>query len=261
MRNHLNCRNFEQRIHQLLDDRLTLTGDAVLMEHAEHCDECLRLFLDYEAVASAIPLLDNSAWQDEQSLHSGVSVSRWKSQSGHYPVELIATLAASLLFVVFAVWNVNSPKTESLAKLAPVAAMTSTSPSIFSTALKSDSAEQTAILKSTPVAGRDMTLQRREKLIHKLVFYQPPTFVEMAQQAPQLVNSVQLPTAGVWDKFSKQLDPINPYLNYTAEFPGIRKVQYSVNMTLELLQRSLSKTKNSQPDLGWSGDFAIAAAI
>ena len=36
----LHCSDFENRIHQLLDDRLILSADARLTEHAARCPEC-----------------------------------------------------------------------------------------------------------------------------------------------------------------------------------------------------------------------------
>lgn len=44
----LHCCDFEDRIHQLLDDRLILSADAKLTEHATHCHQCELLMQDYE---------------------------------------------------------------------------------------------------------------------------------------------------------------------------------------------------------------------
>lgn len=56
----LSCEAFENRVHQILDDRLTLTGAACLMKHAAQCVECENKLLDYDCFADSINFLKQS---------------------------------------------------------------------------------------------------------------------------------------------------------------------------------------------------------
>ena len=55
----LHCSDFENRIHQLLDDRLILSADARLTEHAARCPECSVLMQDYEQMELAFAFVTN----------------------------------------------------------------------------------------------------------------------------------------------------------------------------------------------------------
>ncbi len=268
MQNNLNCADFERRINQLLDDRLNLSADRLLSDHALDCVPCRELLTDYESVVLALPSLVHSIEVDSGSRISHATRPEPR-RSASPSITRILTIAAGLLVLASAIWNTSTPDSKSSTKnaLAQATPGVSVSPLIVESnkavpIAASDSANNPHHgNRISAVVAQTTDLGQREKLIHQIVFYQPPTFVEMAQQTPGLVNSVQLPTVGVWDKFSQQLDPLNPYFQYSNELPGVREVQCSVNMTLELLQRSLFNSKQATPDLGWLTDPSQTASI
>ena len=97
---------------------------------------------------------------------------------------------------------------------------------------------------------------------------QPPTLLGLARSTPEFVNSVRLPTLPTaqsletlqsFEAFSK-LDPFGAYLKYTIEIPGVRKVQCSLLIALELIQRSMMNREDLKPNLGYFPDVDRLAA-
>ena len=107
MKPSLNCRNFELRIHQLLDDRLTLSGDPMLMNHASTCASCAQLVKQYEVLDSSLNCLAKHLTQplskpQTQSIHPAaasqpVSVGFADARPG---LALGVAIAAALLLLI-----------------------------------------------------------------------------------------------------------------------------------------------------------------
>jgi hypothetical protein len=248
----LNCQNFELRIHQLLDDRLTLSGDPVLMSHVAICADCEQLVKDFESLESSLNslVLDsrfNQALPGAKNLKKSGKFADARSGLG------FAVAIAAALLLVLGVFsfpeNANSRNQNvSLLRLPTPTNGSTAHPQMLSITAP-------ALVKKPHIAKAD----RPERFVRKLVFSRPPTtFVELAQTTPEFVSSVKLPSSG-WEKWSVQLDPLNSYLQYSVEIPGIRSIQCSVEMTLDLLQRSLSNPEKPDQNLGWFPEAALFA--
>ena len=256
MKPSLNCRNFELRIHQLLDDRLTLSGDPMLMNHASTCANCAQLVKQYEVLDSSLNCLAKHQTQplakpQTQSIRPAavsqpVSVGFADARPG---LALGVAIAAALLLLIGFSFNDSADTQPQNVNSFQVASSENMSSSVLSMA--------TPALHQANQATSDPP----ERFIRNLVFSPPPTtFVELAQTTPAFVSSVKLPSSN-WDGFSGQLVPVNSYLQYSTEIPGVRIFQTSVEITLDLLQRSLSNSGQSEQNLGFFPDaswFAMA---
>jgi len=55
----------------------------------------------------------------------------------------------------------------------------------------------------------------------------------------QMFDLSRIPATVSWSRIAGGLNPLQPYLKYSTEFPGLAPLASPVNMTLDLLQRSL----------------------
>lgn len=247
MKPNLNCQNFELRIHQLIDDRLTLMGDPALMSHAAVCASCKQLIKDYESLESSWNGLVLDCHFDQDSVASKNVKAGTNSRASLGP--LVAVAAALLL--VLGLFTLQQNPNSFNQNDRQLSLLTPSNP---------PTAQNQMLSITSPAAikqARTLKEDRPERFVRNLVFSRPPTtFVELAQTTPEFVSSVKLPSSG-WGQWSTQLDPLNSYLQYSVEIPGIRSIQCSVEMTLDLLQRSLSKPEKPDQNLGWFPEAAV----
>ena len=246
----LNCNNFERRVHRLLDDRLLLSGDSHLMEHASSCPSCKQIAAEYEAMASCFHELTPSrlAWDPELGSRKPV-ISGNRVLGG---IGLAAAFAATLFLVL---GGLSQPEKQQVTSRSvrssgiPIATPVSTvQPQILTVTLPKFAASR--------VKGNK---KHSERFVRNLVFSPPPTtLVELAQTTPELVSAVRYTSTG-WSQLSGKLDPLNSYLQYSVEIPGIRIIQCSVEITINLLQRSLAKPQKPDQNLGWFPEGAFYA--
>jgi hypothetical protein len=84
----MNCHDFDTRIQQLLDDRQSLSGDAELNSHAQHCANCEESLAAYDGLLRATQQLSRPV------LSSGFAA-RVVAQVRSEPVELARTSETS----------------------------------------------------------------------------------------------------------------------------------------------------------------------
>ena len=206
----LTCEAFENRVHQILDDRLTLTGDARLMEHAAQCSDCEIKLLDYDSFDDSISFLK----------HSIVDVTCIVEDDGSnnplfHRAAGLAFLAAMLL-VCLNVFSGLSPNR----------------PGNFSQRIP---AEEAATVQSSPVIGLAMT--RPSVNLESVVRIKRRATPDTSPFSPNFRvadNIPQLPTAPDWEVVSKQLETLEPVLT------GVKKIHGTLNVTIELLRRSFT---------------------
>jgi hypothetical protein len=95
----LNCDKFEDRIHQILDDRLTLTGDDLLMDHVSYCAKCEKLLNAYDCVDASLMHLptDLADRLDQAENRRGAA----RSQAiASRPILILASLAALIVISI-----------------------------------------------------------------------------------------------------------------------------------------------------------------
>ncbi len=251
----LNCNDFEQRIHCLLDDRLLLSGDRRLMEHASCCPSCKKLAAEYEAITSCFDKLAPSQLTVDPKREEYQQTGAGTRVLGG--LGLASALAATLFLVL---GGLPQPENRQLTNQnvssagIPVATQVSTiQPQVLAVTAPN--------FPASPISASQIEKsgKRPERFVRNLVFSQPPTtLVELAQTTPELVSAVKYTSSG-WSQLSGSLDPLNAYLQYSAEIPGVRIIQCSVEITINLLQRSLAKPQKQDPNLGWFPDAAFYA--
>jgi hypothetical protein len=232
----LDCASFEDRIHRILDDRLTLTGDELLMDHAAKCESCAQVLADYDSVDDSIKLLPDEIDRIlREAKEFDVTLGLGSFATRH--LGLIATLAAMVVIGIgiFNLLNTDQPAKMSGIANRPVPSIPSSIPNSL------------AIAKIGPKSTR--------KTPDSSPF--SPNF--SVASSLQIMN---IPPAPKWDEFSKRLDSLEPVITYSTELPAIRPVQCSLDATLRLLKKSFSKSpKKTQPDLGFSIDSRLLAAV
>ena len=217
-RSPLTCEAFEDRIHQILDDRLSLTGDARLMEHAAICEQCEIKLADYDLFDdSIIYLKENFAEVTCIVDDDGSSDSLWR------PVLGLAGLAAALLICL----NIfGGPTTNHSDRFARLAEVDRTSQPELSPAVSQLSIAQ-------PVSTSK--LKSRRNRVTPVTSPFSPNF-RIADNIPRL------PSASDWERVSVPLEMLQPVLDYSSEIPGTIAIHSTLDVTVELLRRSLSKT-------------------
>ncbi|MDG1873798.1 MAG: hypothetical protein P8J27_07790 [Mariniblastus sp.] len=225
--NQLNCETFEDRIHQILDDRLILTSDAPLMEHAAYCKSCEDKLIDFDSVDDSIKLLKD----DIEQIFSQFEEPQ-RQRLTDRPIALLASLAAVLLVCIAAVKGFNT--TPSI--------QPTTNYSVSKTVLNNYPAES-----SLPAAAPRMTP------IAQTVWRVTPDTSPFSRNFNVANNFPRIPPAYFWQDFSRQFKPV---LSYSSEIPGIHTMRASITLTLELLRQSLSNSGTGpDPDLGFTPDF------
>lgn len=213
----LTCAAFEDRIHQILDDRLTLTGDALLMEHAAGCSQCEIKLLDYDSFDDSISFLKQNFAEvtcivDDDGSSSPVL----------RPLLGLAGLAAALLICLNIFGGTTNHHSGGYARLAEIE---ETSQPELPPAVS-----QLAITK--PVAASKLKSRRNRVTPDTSPF--SPNF-RIADNIPRL------PSASDWERVSAPLEMIQPVLDYSSEIPGATAIHSTLDVTIELLRRSLSK--------------------
>jgi hypothetical protein len=252
----LGCNQAEQRIHQLLDDRTAIKSDPSLMRHAASCAECRQLVADYETVEFGF--FNTGDVRDETPAdHLEPTVNEHPGHSRtHRSLGLLFAIAASTFLIISTSSNQEYYDRPTNMISRPVAQ--AASPSIDSQPTSSNAASTTSPMLTASNANQFLTTKvnysdgdvPQTNFVRNLVFAQRKSLYEIAQSTPELVSSVRSSTTP-WERISNHLDPLNPILIYSSEIPGIRNVQYSVGMTLELLQRSISNRGEPEPNLGF----------
>ena len=109
----MQCREFEDRLNLLLDERRPPGGDPLLAEHAQSCEACGQLLAGHEAL-----LMGLSHWKQRRLSRPAGDFSRRvvaevvaaeavhpSRQAWLVAASLVATAAAVLLAVSIAAWN------------------------------------------------------------------------------------------------------------------------------------------------------------
>ena len=224
----LNCKNFERRVHQRLDERLALSGDRLLLEHAVRCAACDTLMRDYGGL--------------ECGLEYGATLGRssmGRSSMGRSSKENAITPPALSRKVRKNVWS-PSTKLRGSRKQKLLVVLVSIAAGLF--------------LVFSVLPFGNLLKRWGESQPHSMVRSNSITPGAGAFHTPKFAVALITPTAPTarsWGRFSGSLESFSPYLQYTSELPGVRPMQCSVNLTIDLLQRSLVLPDSPQPDLGW----------
>ena len=229
----LNCRSFEDRIHQILDDRLTLTGDDLLMAHAARCAACEHILKDYDSVDDSVKLLP----ADLADILREADANRDSAASPSRRLVVLASLAAMIVVSLNVFHRLNNQQPTEPASVIRVAS----APLLAAVSPKSDNRRKS--LASQP---------------HRPTPDTSPFHKNFSIDSSIL--RINFPTVPTWGDISDSLDPLEPVLTYSSKIPAVRPVHCSLNATINLLKQSFSKS-DQKPDLGFWIDPNILAAV
>ena len=224
--NQADCEQVESRIHELLDLRQPLLSDVIIREHVSQCDACAELVIDFGALndsLSQVPLATLNRLSGLQSVETQTGIGR------PHPLSFIASIACLMLVLLTSgVW--------------------------FST-------NQTPDIRSVAVSDTE------SPIVTEYVSTGP---LQLATAAPAETNAIphmsapsDFLNAVSFEKLSGGVEPLQDYIDITAELPGIRPVSQSFHATFHLLRFFAEQSAVPQdtkpgtaPDLGcYDGPF------
>ena len=221
--NGVTCATFEDRIHDVLDQRQSPGEDRDLLRHAAHCQECDHVLQEYVSVDDSMKLLKG---QLDSLLPSQSQVRRgpWRPL-----ITILATAAAVLLLLglsgMLKFPGQSTPINESVsvAPGLPADAPGSTPPSAeYSSPEDEDIDSPFQFLPSTTTVVSYITGWRQ--------------------------SSWDIPRA---DEVQERINDLPPVLRWSNEIPGVRPFRGTLSVTLELLRQTLfGTTQDAEPNLG-----------
>ncbi len=224
----LTCEAFEDRIHQILDDRLTLTGDARLMEHAAFCEPCEIKLLDYDSFDDSISFLKDNFAEVTCIVDDDGSTSLLSR-----PMLGLIGLAAALLIFLNIFGGTPTDHSGGFARLAEIEATSNSQPSPV--------ASRMAMAQPVAPVAAPLKLARKR---HRVT----PDTSPFSPNFRVVDNLPRLPSASDWENVSRPLEMLQPVLNYSSEIPGAIAIHCTLNVTIELLRRSLAFAPKSDSD-------------
>lgn len=233
----LDCRSFEDRIQQILDDRLTLTGDDLLMAHAARCAQCEKILNDFDSVDDSVKLLPAELAQ----ILLEADAKRVSQPFVSRRFILVASLAATIVILLNIIQALNNDQES-----------------------KSSHVAQVRAVSQLAIASPETIIQLSKSVLPKPAVHYRPT-PDSSPFSPEFsfVNSmpsIQFPTVPSWVEISQSLDPLEPVLTYSSTIPSIQPVHCSLKAGINLLKRSFSKS-GRKPDLGFWIEPSMLAAV
>lgn len=245
-RGSLDCHAFELRIHQILDDRQPLTGDAPLMEHAGHCAPCRKILQEYESVDDSVKLLPADVAQI-LALAQENTERQQRPRLASRRLVVLASLAAMIVIMLNVMQGVDDgyDSNQSVAIGPSQPSFEAATHSILPTDPATRLAQPRELVPPQP--------EFRRATPDSSPFSPEFSFVSS-------MPSLEIPTAPNWDDISKGLAPLESVFNYSLSIPAVRPVPCSLNAGLNFLKRSLDKP-DRKPDLGLWIDPNMLAAV
>lgn len=213
----LHCNDFENRIHEILDDRLILSADAKLFEHATECPECAVLMQDYENMELAFSLESTSHGLPTPR---PVIAAEFITRNTSVILALVATLVISLNIYSSYLTRSNPPKV--------VVSKITTPPTIS---------------LFHPKAVPAKTIRRETKRTPAILPDSPSlSALVFADSIPEL----EFPRIPTWKSISPQIELIKPWidrskplLEYSPALFPVCQLGYQWKETIKIIQQSL----------------------
>ncbi len=240
MKPEISCQNFEAELQNRMDRRWPVSGDRGLAEHAAVCQSCADLFCGFRELEEGLVALGQStdtAFEFSSPPNSSTHLYAAAADSqidgvqhslihGRYGViGLIATIAAVLLIALGISGSLVGPESVVAKKMGDEFA-------------KSELPDTS--LESAPIARRSKpeSAPRQDEVTETL--------------AKKQAAAEALPIES-WNQLSEQLTS-SVYYRYSAELPGVRPIQSSIDIGVDLFQKTFQPKKqrspNKRPNLG-----------
>lgn len=214
------------------------------MDHAAQCEPCTQKLLDYDSVDDSMKLLQ----PDIEKILAEAETRHQRPAFGDNPLVLLASLATVLLVCITAFYGLNSESSSSSS-----ANLNRLTPKLKTSAI----AEKTRAYPSNSLAVGSVkpvaSFAKKHRATPDTSPFSPNFDVR---------EQIQLPRIPSADDVTRQLEPLEPVLNYSTELPGLRTLQCSVNLTIEILRQTFIRPQfDENPDLGFWLESDLLAAV
>ncbi len=272
----LDCESFENRLHQLMDQRESLTRDRLLMEHASQCAPCDEMLSDYHCVDDSIKLLKEDIAEILENAQN-----KQTSQQFSYtfrPMNFLVALSAIVVFCIgvfhlFTAQQDNGGNSLAFNSALPTASSDAGESYVNPAENLVASASEMGI-DSLPQLGaittaettvektklNDLIIQTANfRIVPDAISLDSDLTLKTAFSVPKRIPGLpSMPPVPTWQQISHQLNPLEPVLIRSTGLPGLGAVSHSFNTTINLLKKSFSKPEGSAEDLG---GFTLNPAI
>ena len=266
------CESFENRLHQLMDQRKSLTRDRLLMEHASQCAPCDEMLSDYHCVDDSIKLL-------KEDITKILDNSQNKQFSYVFrPMNFLVALSAIVVFCIGVFHLVTAQQDNGANSLAFNSALPTASSNAgeayvnpaANLAVSASEIETGFLPQLGSITNPETTVEKtklNDLIIQTANFRIVPDAISLdsdlklktAFSVPKRIPGLpSMPPVPTWQQISHQLNPLEPVLIRSAGLPGFGPVSHSFNTTINLLKKSFSKPDGSTEDLG---GFTLNPAI
>lgn len=207
----MNCRDFENKIQNLLDQRLSLDSSPMILTHASQCTRCQKQLEIYQSVFEPDGLLV------EVNLDNKRSVSKLAR------IQQVSGVLAAAVAIIMIVWL--SYITENQNKLHSSVASAQPGLSVFGA--QPDFAE---------IASAGSTAKSTGQRDHE------NTLAHLSKLTPA-VNSLR-------SKLPDPIEKLQPHYNYTTQLPVVRPWKNGIDSAVNLIRKSIDKpSRNSKRQL------------
>ena len=257
----IDCETFEDRVHQLLDQRQPLTNDKSLMVHASQCAPCDEMLSDFHSVDDSIKLLKEDIAQILEQADAKREKTGFPSFA-YRPINVLVALSAMVVFCV-GVFHLFNPQDTTPNFL--VSKSVKSVPSVV-VPIKHDVVIPEIVQNATTEEKtklNDLIIRTANfRLVPDAIYFDSDFSITSSFSVPKTIPGFpSVPQVPTWRQISSQLEPLEPVLMRSSQLPGFGPVSYSFNTTINLLKQSFSKNDEGNQDLGcWIDPRFLAMA-
>lgn len=250
----IDCDQFEQAVQARLDARLSLQSDPILVEHALECEACRESFDEFVQLEAGLVAWSSPAAQVVRETESAIPVRLSHGRFGGWG--LVASIAAVLL-VCLMVSTERNPDS-------PVAMGTDQAPAVTHSrtadlAIPSPIPSQVASPNQplNPAAAPSVAQAPMRDTAPGAFSPEPPQMSGWSGALAGLTPPPALFQPSSFRNVSYRLSESlirSPYYRLPAQLPGVRPLESSLRLTVDLLEQTFQDTSPSElpvePDLG-----------
>jgi hypothetical protein len=233
------CEKFEERLQELLDERMSPDGDEALLSHAELCDNCRDLLGLQEQLfagldACELPPLRAGFARDvvaEAGVIVAEAVTPAPTSNGRrawHPAWVVAGVALAVMLLVAIV-----PMARWMGTAAPVAKEPQDRSTISAVDLANDEKVSTPVVPDEPETP-------------SAIRFSPEELAAMAKNADELLSG--RPAGEMVRNLSSRLPEV-PGERSVEQIPGLRPIASSFSLTFGMVRRTIpgTSTKENPP--------------
>ncbi len=267
----MNCRDFEDRIQELLDQRVDLLEDFVVQNHAKQCEPCSQKLFWYGQLFNSDSSLSDSFClvRSERLVPESRSTARIRNLAG------VLAVCVSLAIVVWVSFVVSDQTSHQIAHARtdtrePQRSIDATTevpqhhlgfdipnyelPSlVYPSGFEASSIPRMHRAPTNDLDGKEVAIRENRNDLDANFFSKPVDAELTVTHLSRLVTSI--------DQIPLPLSALQSYYDYTSAIPGVRPWTSGLNHAARLIQRTIEEKpgtrKSETDDLGHRPKFPI----